>query len=230
MSVESQENTPSPPTSLLEDLLEAEQETNIGINPSLTVQSGIASYYTAAQAILVQGNPHLWIYSIGLRVQSRNLLSALKVFNETVGTRTDSVVKGTAVLHCEGGDEHELTTVHMMLESKMAELLTIIELLENHRGMITCEVNTACGGEDPQQTYFFDGDFSIDHPFVGNGDGNTADDEHEGVDSICNNWNRDIRRELFTFDLWKRHQRDIPTPAQLQRIADENAALRASLF
>ena len=60
---------------MVEDPLEAEQEPNIGINPSVTVQSGIASYYTAAQAILVQETPHLWIYSIGLWVQSRNLLS-----------------------------------------------------------------------------------------------------------------------------------------------------------
>ena len=215
---------------MVEDLLEAEQEPNNGIHPSLTTQSGIASYYTAAQAILVQGNPHLWIYSIGLRVQSRNLLSALKVFNETVGSRTNNIIKGTAVLHCEDGDEHELATVHLMLESKMAELLTIVELLENHSEVIRFEVNTACQSEDPQQTYFYDGDFYINHQFVGNGDSNTANDEHEGVDGIGNNWNRDIRRELFKVDLWKRHQRDIPTPAQLQRIANENAALRASLF
>ena len=230
MSVKSQEITSSPSATALEDLFEAKQEPNIDVRPSMTTKSEIASYYTAAQAIITKGNAHLLIYSIGLQVRSRNLLSAFKVFNETIGSRTDNIIKGTAVVQCDGGDEQQLTTVHLMLECKMAELLTIVELLENHVGVMICDVNTACRGEDPQQSFFFDGDFSIDHPFVGNSDGNTANDDQEDVDSINDKWNRDIRRELFKVDLWKRHQRDIPTPAQLQRIADESAALRASLF
>mmetsp|Transcript_14377 Transcript_14377/g.29596 ORF Transcript_14377/g.29596 Transcript_14377/m.29596 type:complete len:180 (-) Transcript_14377:275-814(-) len=157
------------------------------------------------------------IYCICLRVKVGNLLSAFKVFNQTIGTRTEAIIKGTAVIACEGGDKHQPTTVHLMLESKMEELLTVVELLETHNGVISCEINPACNREDPQQSYFFNGDFSMNHPFVENDERNTDGDEHKTVSSDEDDLNREIRRELIEFELWKHRQRDIPTPDQMQR-------------
>eukprot|EP00520_Triparma_pacifica_P016861 CAMPEP_0118637816 /NCGR_PEP_ID=MMETSP0785-20121206/3352_1 /TAXON_ID=91992 /ORGANISM="Bolidomonas pacifica, Strain CCMP 1866" /LENGTH=166 /DNA_ID=CAMNT_0006529023 /DNA_START=26 /DNA_END=523 /DNA_ORIENTATION=+ len=166
MSDESQINASLPSASTLEGMLEAENMEKIDVQDSPLQESGIASYHAATETTRHQDNANLLIFSIGLRIMCTNMFSALKVFNETIGSRTVNRIRGTAIMQSDD-DNGDSTTMHLMLESKIVELLTIFELLEKHSSVIACEVITNCGDKGPQQHFFFDS-FTISHILTGN--------------------------------------------------------------
>ena len=162
------------------------------------------------------------IHSVNLMFQSRDVIGAMKILNDTIG-KTTKRLTGMANIIVLGKND-ESVEVRMALEGSLLVLLSVLEGVQEHEDSRLFEVQKKGGKLESMMERFYP-DFTLHMPFAVQ-KGQCGEDDS----ALDRNGRRGklLTSEVIKMDYWLRQQSLIPDPRKEEVLANQNHMLKVS--
>ena len=160
------------------------------------------------------------VFTVNIHAKARNLVSSLRVLNETVGS-TQEKVTGTSIVSMKAS----FVEMKLCLESTLTVLLGVIEKLHGHSDIEHLEIQETGGVMESRQRHFYES-LSLHLPpdLIQDAGSSFPSDSRKSSSEIKND---EIKAEVNRMDSWKRQQSYIPSEETLRRISEQNEMIKS---